>query len=204
MGSFTAFSICSNWKFICFNTAHGIGFPCSSQITAACSPKHGITRQGHLQNGLLKKLFSCCPHTQTQIFIASRQKKNGWTLSEVLGFAATNLPGASLLSSFCLLIHLLLHPSLSCPRSHSLYLIVLLFSSSEVGWGSCNRVCGCAVFVLTHARRSMLHSHVLGYPCLRLNKSHVFNCTLLSSAFTSNFTFLHPFWKFSTSSEDTL
>lgn len=65
MGNFAAFYTCSNWNLICFNTAHGIKFSCSSQMTAACSPECGITSQGHLQNGLMKKLLSCWHHKQT-------------------------------------------------------------------------------------------------------------------------------------------
>lgn len=64
MGDFTAFCTCPNWNLIWFNTAHGIRFPRSRQLTAACSPECGITSQGRL-NGLMKKLLSCCPHKQT-------------------------------------------------------------------------------------------------------------------------------------------
>lgn len=65
MGNFPAFYTCPNWDLICFNAAHGIRFPNSSQMTAAWSPECGITSQGRLQNGLMKKLLSCCPHKQT-------------------------------------------------------------------------------------------------------------------------------------------
>lgn len=92
------------------------------------------------------------PHAKTKIFIASRQKKNEWTLLEALRLAASNWPGALLLSPiFCIPIHLLLCLSLFCSSSYSLYLVVLLLCSSEVCWGTCIRVCGHAAFVLNHA-----------------------------------------------------
>lgn len=129
-------------SFASLNAANGTGFLCPRQthIAGSCSPEHGCTQL--LDRGICRmdrrRNFSPFPHTKTPIFIASRQKKNGWTLLVVLGFAASNRPAASLLSDvFCIPIHLLLCPSLFCPSSRSLYLIVLLFSSSEACWGSC-------------------------------------------------------------------
>lgn len=144
--------------------------------------------------------FSNFLHTKTKTFTASRQKKNGRTLLEALRSAASNWPGALLLSPiFCIPIHLLLCPSLFCSCSHSLNLVVLLLCSSEVCWGTCIRVCGHAAFVLNHAGWSWLCCTAT---CLRSRASvsgsarcmHL--TVLLASTYTTHFNFLDPFFKF--------
>lgn len=209
MGDFIALSISSNQNLICFNTAHGIRFPCPSKTTVACSSEHGLLDKDICRMDCWRNFpLVVLTHRHKSSLLQGQRRMNGfyhfWALVQPLWLVPCcfhpSFASSSISSSILpfLILEATVCAQLFCSfpvKKHAVGLatgFVVVLCPSEPTQGE------------EGEEWAVLHSYGLGSLCLRLNEYHAFNCTLLTSASTSNFTLLCPSCKFSPSSEDTL